>query len=356
MPGERLAVRLYSEDHPDQATAAFIRNSPLEEQALDQSLRIPNGAALRLVRLLPHAVLHQDVVADDSETSGPAIHVAIEGPTQSVQRWLVAGDPERNRLSGYIATWRYMAVANQAERDELFGQFSTEFTRDPILRVTRSADGLVREVPAVVGQAYPLEDLGCHVRILQFLPDAAIQGTDTTPINRSSRRRNPAALVEVRAGGAVESHWAFAKFPDFAQRKDTTLPFRLSLDCPIEGSQTLPDFVMVSIAEGGHEVWTRVQGRIEAGTLDVNSPVQVAGSQYRFRVVQILNRGRIVEGYQADPANKAPPAIQCEYLDQAERSASLWVALGHQRRILTAKGAHTVSFELEQSGGSPAHP
>ncbi len=98
---------------------------------LDQVIELPAPLSpIRLTRYLPRAVVEQLVVPDESDRAKPAVLISIEGATRTVQRWLLADDPERNRLTSFIGLWRYMAVTDNSQRDELFRQFENEPQRN----------------------------------------------------------------------------------------------------------------------------------------------------------------------------------------------------------------------------------
>lgn len=81
----------------------------------------------------------------------------------------VADEMERNKLTSFTGTWRHMAVAAKALRNELFQQFETEFTRPPKLLIRDvGAEQPWREVSAEPGSKHRLKDMGCRVRIVKF--------------------------------------------------------------------------------------------------------------------------------------------------------------------------------------------
>lgn len=57
----------------------------------------------------------------------------MDSPSQSSRAWLVANSLDRNRLTSLVAGWRYVAVNDEKDRDELFQEFETELTRPPLL-------------------------------------------------------------------------------------------------------------------------------------------------------------------------------------------------------------------------------
>lgn len=360
MPGERLYVhhQLLYLSPPTAVSTPLAIQSPLNEERPNQLIELPAGAPpFRVLQFFPHASLKQIVVPANDGDGRPAVEVSIEGPTQSFRRWLVADDPERNRLTSYIGSWRYMSVADQAERDELLKQFETEFTRDPMLVVARADGGGARSV-AVRGEAVQtLDELNCKVRVRKFFPDYAIDRTTLTPINQSDKRRNPAVLVDIEQEGVTETRWVFAKFPGFKSEEIARLPFQMTLDCPAQTASDLADFVLITAAGRTHEIWQRDGSATTSRPLAVDDLIAIPRSPYRFRVANFIPKARMTEEYQSVEKGKGGPALEIEYLNAAGSFAKVWLELEHNRNVATPAGPILVSFSAK--GDEPkqeAHP
>jgi len=347
MPGERLYLRcqLLTLRPPAAVVAPLAIQSPLIGQQPDQLIELPDGAPpIRVLRYLPSAVLEQSVVPTSNNTGRPAVEVSIDGPTQTHRRWLVADDPDRNRLVSYIGAWRYLSVANQSERAELLRQFETEYTRDPMLIVSRADGGGGRPVAIHVDDVQALDDLGCKIRVREFYPDYAMDRATLIPINQSDRRRNPAALVEIEHDGVTEARWVFAKFPGFQSREGEKLPYQVSLDCPAQSAGDVPDFVLVTIGGQSNEVWQRSAGGSTSRRLEQDEAVAIPHSQYRFRVMNFVPNGRMVEEYRSAEQGEGGPALEIEFTDGSGTATKLWLELGHHRTVATPAGPMIVSF------------
>jgi hypothetical protein len=359
MPDQRMYVRcrMLNATPPSTVETILAIDSPSAEETPDQALQLPAPAPpIRFVKYLPHAVLEQNVVASADDGSPSAAELAIEGPTQSFRRWLVAGDQERNRLISYIGTWRYMTVSDKAERDELLRLFETEFTRDPKLFVSRPDGEGVRELPFAVDKTQTMDELKCKIRVRQFMPDYAMDLSTKSPVNKSDRRGNPAAMVDIELDGKTESRWIFAKFPEFSQQRGDTLPIRVVLDCPVQGEGDTPDFALVTIARKTHEVWTRAGGSTSARTLEMTDETKVPGSQYRFRIANYVPKGTMIETYRRDEQGKASPALQVEYTNEKNSPTRLWLEMGNYRKIMTPVGAMVVSLDVQGESEQAGHP
>jgi hypothetical protein len=336
-------------------------SSPTTEAQLDQLVELPEAfPPLRLTRFLPRAVREQNFVPVEGEDGKKAIEISIEGPTQSISRWLVADDPERNRLTSLIGSWRYMAVADAEQRDELFGLFQNEFTREPLLLVSGDDGGDVRKLPAKPGAARSFEDLGCTVRVRQFFPDFGMDHETNQPVNLTDARRNPAALVEIEQGGRKEERWVFAKFPGFRDDKTEKLRYRILLDCPLARTGDKPDFALVSVGRTDHELWGHTDLEHTSRAILLDERVEVPGSQYTFRIAKCVPAGRLVEAYVPTDARRAVTALQIETTDRSGVRTVLWLERGKERVISTSGGPVSVSLSPGRkkpmgSGGKCPH-
>jgi len=360
MQGERLYLHCQLLNHPPSATvvAPLAIQSPLREQQPDQLIELPAGAPpIHVLRFLPNATMEQSVVPAANGGGRPAVEVSIEGPTQSYRRWLVADDPERNRLTSYIGGWRFMSVADRAERDELLRQFETEFTRDPMLTVSRADGGGGHSLAIKVDTVQTLDDLACKIRVRKFYPDYAMDRTTLIPINQSDRRRNPAALVEIEHDGVTEARWVFAKFPGFQSRESDRLAYQVTLDCPAESVSDVPDFVLVTIGRQTNEVWQREAGATTSRPLIQDDAVAIPHSPYHFRVTSFAPNARMIEEYRSVEKGKGGPALEIEYANAAGSPTKLWLELGHNRNVNTPAGPMIVSFDSgDEQAPQGIHP
>lgn len=359
MPDQRLVLvcRWDEPTAPPVNTIKFEIAYTGTEDELSKGFDIPESqTVIRPLRYIAQAVLEQRVVEDDGDRARPGVELSIDGPTQSFRRWLIADDPERNRLISFIGTWRLMAVSDRAGRDELFHQFETELTRDPKLFVSRADGGDAREIELKVGSAQPLPELETTVRVLRFFPDYAIESSTEQPVNRSEQRRNPAALVELSHQGKTEERWVFAKFPDFGPKDAIRLPIRLGLDCPVLGSEKVPDFSVVAIGDKEWEVWSRFEGKSKSRSLSVREPVDVAGSQYRFQAIAFIPKGKMIEEYQPAVGGKGVPAMHFEATDGPNPPTKFWLELGETKTLPRTPWPLSVSFQTESKSKPGAHP
>jgi hypothetical protein len=324
---------------------------------LDQTVEWEGGRApLRLVRYLPYATLEQRVAPADGTGGQPLIELFIEGPTQSFQRWLVAGDPERNRLVSFIGTWRFMSISDRGQRNDLFQQFETEFTRAPRLHVSRPDGSGARLLPLPMNGPLTLEELGATVRVLHFYPDFGRDSQTQEAVNRSPKRRNPAALVEITGPARAEKRWIFAKFPHFEPKESELPPLRIQLDCPVEGPDEIPDFVLVTIGREEMQAWTRHLGKTASAAVRAREPVAIPGTQYRFEIWDFVPAGRLTEAYRPTEPGKGKAALLLEVVGAPEEMGPVWLALGESKTIAVKPDPITLTFSDRPLRDSGEHP
>ena len=320
-------------------------------EELDQLVAVPTPlSSVSLKEYLPQAVLEQRAVRDDGPEAGRTVQIAIDGPSQSFRRWLAANDVARNRLVSFIGTWRYMAVDDPRQRDRLLEEFKNELTRGPVVLIQRTDSGRSAEVKAVPGTVSSLPALECTVRVREFLPDFAFDRRTNQPVKKSDARVNPAVKVVVEHQGAREERWAFAKFPQFQSESQDRLPFRITLDCPLEKQGNTPDFVLITVGVDAHEVWTRSGGEVTAQPVSLNQPIGISGPQSKFQIADYVPSGRLVGHYGPSPGPDAVTALRVEIPESAGAPKSVWLELGKQRVLPTAEGLITLAFGPQRRG------
>lgn len=324
---------------------------------LDRPLELPSPLpAIRLTRFLPHAALEQMAVPADAPDQGPAVLLAIEGPKQSFQRWLLAADAERNRLVSLIGLWRFMAARDGAERDELFSQFKTELSREPILIVGAADSDAVVELPLRIGEVQSVRELGCTVRVLEFQADRPLEPAAREVGNPQNRQAHPAARVAIEKSGQKEERWVYARRPEAGTAPSTLPQILINLDCPPPRSAATPDFVLVSVAAALPELFMRSGQSVAARPVNIDERVEIPGSRYTFKVTQFLSSARLHEEYQPSDTHGAPPALRIEVAGSAEGTTPVWLELGKRRMITTPRGPMAVSFKLAGPADPGAHP
>ncbi len=323
---------------------------------LDQTVALPAPLTPIHVReFLPKAKLHQDVKPEDAPGARPATLVSIEGPTQSTSRWLLADDPQRNRLTSLIGTWRFMTVDDKDHRDRLFYDFETEYIRSPTLHVAASDGSSAGSFVAEPGTIHELAELSGRVRVREFYPHYAISDKTNKPTNLSVKRVNPAILVELETDGIREERWVFAQFPDYATTAPRQIPWKVTLDCPAEGKAPRPDVAVVFTKPATWEVWIRHAGRTKAYAASADKFFDLPSSQYRFRLEHLIPSGRLVESYRPVDGSSGVQAIRVESVDDKDQPVVVWLTPNKPHVLATRSGPMTLQLvtELAPGGGHP---
>ncbi len=360
--GDRVSDLLfeyrYLNDEDPERTASPIQLLLQSRDAdLDQTIDQPGGLPpIRLVRYLPRARLDQQVVPVQDPTAGVALQISIEGPNLSYARWLIASDPARNRMTSYIAIWRYMSVIDQRQREELFNQFKVELTRPPKVLISRIGRDAVRELAASEGAVKTFEDLGCTVRVLKYWPHYSRDKEKNTTYSASDKRSNPAVEVEIQWRDNTDRRLLFARFPEYNVKQTDAMPFRVILDCPPDTPNPLPDFALVTVGKTGHEVWTRYHDQITSRSVLPDDKVDIPDSPYTFHIARFVPQAELVESYHPVGQDEdGVAALQIETMDVLGTPSTLWLRHGQAQTIETAKGPLELIFGRPRAGSAVMH-
>lgn len=325
-------------------------------ETLNQVVALPApNPPLRVRAFLPSATLEQSVVPDPTAEAPAATLVSIEGPRQSISRWLIADDPQRNRLTSLIGTWRFMTVADKLQRDQLYYDFQTEYSRAPRLQVAASAGSTPTGITAEPGTIHDLPALGGRVRILEFYPHYALSKESGQPVNVSAKRVNPALHVELERHGVKEKRWVFAQFPDYKTGEPEVIPWRLTLDCPAEGKSPRPDVAVVLTPPDSWEIWLRFAGTTTAQTAEADQLVDLPGSQYAFRLRRMVPSGRLLERYKPTDAKDGVQVVRVDTVDAQGRDVAAWLIPNKPYIVPGKSGPITLTLEIGLAPGG-SHP
>jgi len=359
MPEQKFIIqcRMDAGPTPFNVEAEIKLPSAAEAASIGQDVKLPDGmGTLKLMNYLPRGELTQSVEHADDPKAPPAVQLTIGGPTQSLDRWLVAGDNERTRLTSLIGTWRYMAVENKSQRDELLQQFKTELTRDPTILVSpQEGKGPTVELVAKEGAAKEFKELACRVIVKKFFTHYGLDDKKKQPVNISDKRLNPAALVEIEHEGRTESRWVFSRFPAFGTGQVGALPFRIVLDCAADSKGTAPGFSLVTTARKTHEVWCRHLDKQSFQKLTKGEKVSVPGSQYKFHISVFEPTARLVEAYVASKSKTAAPALEVVFTPPGKSPMTVWLQLGKQHATPTTRGTLFLVFGPQPASPSGGH-
>jgi len=133
--------------------------------------------------------------------------------------------------------------------------------------------------------------------VKEFFPEFELDKKTKKPDNKSDRRTNPAALVEIDDQGKTEQRWVFAKYPEFRHEGSDVTPFHLVLDCPTQAVNPLPSYVIVTVAGKRQEVWSRSDGQAHAKVLGPEDRVPIPGTKLTFQIARFIASGKLTEAY-----------------------------------------------------------
>jgi len=329
---------------------------PSVAQNLDQVIHLAPGLApVRVRAYLPSAALDQSISPDPTGKAPAATLVSIEGPRQSITRWLVADDPQRNRLTSLIGTWRFMTVESEIQRDRLYYDFKTEHSRPPRLVVAGPGGESPISWIAEPGTIHDLPSLNGRLRVLEFYTHYGVSNETGRPMNVSAKRVNPAVRVELDRDGVREKRWVFAQFPDYKTGEPETIPWRLTLDCPAEGKSPRPDVAVVLTRPDTWEVWLRQQGSTRALPATADRKVDLPGSQYAFRLRELVPSGRLVETYAATDGKDGVQALRVQTVAAGGGEVDAWLTPNKPYIVSGRNGPITLTLMTELSSGGN-HP
>jgi len=327
----------------------------MEPVELDVGVTMPSPwPSPRITRYLSQAVVTQLVVPAGEGDGRAAALLVLEGPKQTYERWLLADDPTRNRLVSLIGFWRFMAVADAAQRYELLRQFTRESDLHPSLTVRRG--DAVTEAPLMVGRTRELAEPKCRIKVVEVYPHLVLDPDTGRPKNLSDEPVNPAIRVELHAEGKMDERWVFARHPEM-NTGGTALPqFEVTLFYPSARVGTTPDYVLVSVAGSAPEVFQRLGRTITTQQAALDEKVPIPESKYTFRVSRFVPAARLHEEYQMSLSADARPALRLEVAPPGAAPIPIWIELGKERVITTAQGAMTVEFNRTDAASQGGHP
>ncbi len=319
--------------------------SPEAPMPLKQVVTLPGGAgSIKLLRILPRAVREQTVEPDKDVQSPPAVQICVDGPAQSNKAWVIANDPERNRLTSLIAGWRYAATPNKKGCDRLHKEFETELTRPAVVSVSRADGSGCYEMPAESDTKHDVTELGCKVRIKDFLPHFAMDKKTKKPVNQSDKRMNPAVLVEIQFQGKWEERRVFARFPDSSMGVSDAIPFDVRLDCPVDAANPLPSFLLVTVARRQHELWSRADSGHKRAPLMLEDKIPIPATNDTFHLARFIPFARLVETFSPTNRRGTVTALGIEFTDASSDHSALWLEVGRRRLVKTRIGPIVVEL------------
>ena len=328
---------------------------------LSQVIELPETlGTITLRRYLQRAWPDQIVVPDVNGEASAAVELSFKGLSRSYKRWLIADDVQRNRLASMVGRWRYVATRNQAHRDRVFAEFKGERSRKPNLLVSGPDKSNPQAWTFEVGEKSALGTQGVSIRVLRFVESFTIDRETNEVTSASSEYNNPAVQIEFTDGDKSARRWVFAKFPDFNMHDGDAIAIHVRLDCPIHQANPQPDFVVVTIGDSSHEIWSRIKGSVAVIPVALGETVPVAETGYVFSITRFVPSGRLVETYLPSERSGAVTSLQVEFDDDKGTTQTVWLEAGKPSTMTTNQGFLTLGFGRKSATAAntqqPPHP
>jgi len=299
-----------------------------------KTVALPGGLQLSLDEFWPNARA-QRTVRDGGADWNPAVELSLTSATmrQSLRQWLVANDPEADRVRWGPALLEFRAARNEAEAQEWA---DTSSLQGLALRVVALPNHSLRYVASSragatsdavrVGQPIRPGWMDWQVTVERFLTNAVV-ACEVARLPDDAEQPQPALRVTVRSGNASCTEWLL--LGRAVELRSSGQPIRLmfgwdTLQLPFW--VTLEDFV-VERDEGGDHVagWTS----------KVRFTNPVSGVEQRADIW--MNHPAVFSGYKFSQASWDPQDLKYSVLQV--KKDPLWViALTWSGSALTIVG------------------
>ena len=179
--------------------------------------------------------------------------------------------------------------------------------------------------------------------------DFAVDTKTAKHINKSDKRINPAALVEIEYDGRREERLVFAKFPDYGSDKADALPVRVELDWALHVRNPVPTYIVTTINKKNNESWSRFQGDSKSDPLKIGQKMPIPASAYTFHLQRFVPSGRLVEGFKPSEAKGSVTALEIETIGASGERITTWLEMDVKRSVKTAQGTIVVEFGVPRA-------
>jgi hypothetical protein len=267
-------------------------------------------------------------LGDGGDGGTPGIRFRVIGAGLHAHQWLIADNPsfERRDLGPAVVEF---VIARSREAFE--SRSPSEDSSGATLFVHRKDGGApVRiSLPASVGKEIPCGP-GLVAKVEKFLLRARLVNGELTDV--SSADLNPAAIVEITAGGRTETHTVFSKYPDFnmvhARDKGESPVERLRLDAPSLASKPLVAIIL-GPDQQLHLQLSTAAGRDAAVPVSVGQSLALDELGFSLTVESFLESAKPEIVVQPSPKGQETgnTFIQLE-ASLGGKSESHWLALG----------------------------
>lgn len=304
------------------------------ELALDATVA---GVKVRVLRYAPRMDVREEMAPAGNGRPAVRVHGRLEART--LDRWLLCGDPVRNRIETEFLALTYRGPLSEAEVEQE-RKYLRELTRPlPKLIVERRADG-GREVHVIEkGSKIQVRDPAMEIEVVRLVNFFGIdQRGQVVDRGDPGRRMNPAAELRVRRGASVRTAWLFSLFPQFSKGADDE-DFVLHYHCPAEANPH-KKLTLVLVDRGPRTLLLVSKGdSVWESEVDPGEKKDILG--FLFSVEERIPSARVLQKAEAAPTGR--PAVEVA-LEKGGTSTRWWVPAGTSERIRLGAETYDVGF------------
>ena len=299
---------------------------PRRNKRKDLSLQVPEpfGFTVDVLESRQHAQIRTSIVPS-AEGLGPGVEFRVQGPSGSVEHWLLANHPDHRRAD--LASLEVEILRFQGEEDFAFRARAASSVPQLIVPTPEGGDGIRIPLPEGIGQEYPLANGGTVV-VQEYVEHARV--ADGQLLDLPDSPPNPAALVLVRRGADQERHLIFSQFPNFGVHQihgGQPLTGTIRLQAQHASAKTLLS-LLVDPEGRLHTQVTHPDGRLAASPLPQEDFTAVPGTPFSFELLRFVSRANYRTEVRNLPSAQDGTALVRLNLQRGERSSDFWLPLG----------------------------
>jgi hypothetical protein len=309
---------------------------------------IPNMTApfrIRVLKNYPKARPTEKIV--ESESGGPALHVALKGSMAEVDQWLLLDDPDRSQAPLGPATIRFTdEPIKKPKKEEVSEWGSLIFNFESGAAVTIRLDRTSR------GKVFPLEGTRYDVRIQEVFRDAAV--VNNTLIDQSDQWRNPAVKIWLEGDNFSEQHTVFTHFPEFPTvhglgPSEARVRIAYELES-MPGAVGGNELRLIHKAGGLPNFQVKRGDQIREGRVKLGEEIETGWMDFKFTVDHYHEKAKLKQEFLKLPSSsmhvEALPVIEIEIEKGSEIQRS-WLPQGEVQVLPIGGSDYHVVYSVE---------
>jgi len=305
---------------------------------VDRVLRAQDasGPGIRIADYVPDGVLDYELREGDS-ADPPGIEFTVSSGQQSLQQWMIAGDPKFGRLDLRALEVEFRRLEPGARPAEASGATAT-------VRIAPGdgAEPVEISLPAQLGAEVPIGH-GLVAQVEAYFEHAFVVDGKLTEV--ASAEFNPAAIVEIRGPDARERHTLFGLHPDFGAvtGREHDRPLAKTVELALAERPSIPRVEILLSAAGDLQLQaTGPAGASEAIPVSVGQNASLAG--FGLRVDRLIGNARATGRVRPAPAGSTGNGqfVQLEATSNGVRQ-SVWLGYTGRFEMLSLDGSGTLA-------------